>query len=487
MPILTVKQNDRTTTVYFEKGVLLDELLTEYGFKIPHVCGGRGKCGKCAVDINGDISEETSIEKEFGKRLSCRIVLYGDATVELKAQESIASIDAGKPRDDLSNINTACGLGAAVDIGTTTIAVKLCDLANNKIIGTKTAINPQVSVSGDVIGRISKAASGEYDLLKTLVNEEVKTMIDAIAAEHHLLNNVEKTIITGNTSMLYLYTGTDTKKLGTYPFITDELFDFEQTLNDVDTYFPPCVSAFVGADLLCAVLESGMTEKNEVSLLCDIGTNNEIALYKDGILTVTSTAAGPVFEGAGITHGCMGIKGAIDKVWLENGVINIHTIEEDIPCGICGSGVIDSVAVGLKTGIIDKNGTMSSEICFYNDIVFTQDDVRAVQLAKSAILSGIQALTKICGITEDEIKTVYVAGGFGKHIDIENAESIGLFPKGFSEKTKILGNAALDGAVKLLFDGEQIKRIRKIALICKCINLGGNEYFNDLYIKNMSF
>lgn len=486
MPILTVKQGDKITTVYFEKGVLLDDLLTEHGFKIPHVCGGRGKCGKCAVDIIGDISEETSTEKEFGKRLSCRIVLYGDAIVELKTHENTVSIDTGKPKDSLSNINIDC-LGAAIDIGTTTIAVKLCDLANNKIVGTKTAINPQVAVSGDVIGRISKAASGESDLLKTLVNKEVKTMIDDIATEYRLSNNVKKSVITGNTSMLYLYTGTDSKKLGTYPFVTDELFDFEQMLNDIDTYFPPCVSAFVGADLLCAVLESGMTEKNEVSLLCDIGTNNEIALYKDGVLTVTSTASGPVFEGAGIAHGCMGINGAIDKVWLKNGVINIHTIGEDIPCGICGSGVIDSVAIGLKNGMIDKNGTMSSDICFYNDISFTQDDVRAVQLAKSAILSGIQALTKICGITEDEIKTVYVAGGFGKHIDIENAESIGLFPKGFSEKINVLGNAALDGAVKLLFDGEQMNRIKKIASICKCINLGGNEYFNDLYIKNMSF
>lgn len=487
MPILTVKQDDKITTVNFEKGTLLDDLLVKHGFKVPHLCGGRGKCGKCAVDISGDISEETDTEREFGKRLSCRTVLYGDATLELKKQKSIANIDTGEDFEYLPNMETVSRLGVAVDIGTTTIAMKLCDLTNDRIIDANAVLNPQITLSGDVIGRIALAASGKADLLRNLVSNAVETSVKDMLIKNNFSDNVEKTVVTGNTSMLYLYTGKDAQKLSVYPFITDELFDFEQTLGDTDSYFPPCVSAFAGADLLCAVLASGMTDKNEISLLCDIGTNNEIALYKDGVLTVTSTAAGPVFEGAGITHGCMGIKGAIDKVWLENGILNIHTIEEDIPCGICGSGVIDSVAVGLKTGIIDKNGNLSSDICFYNDIVLTQDDVRAVQLAKSAILSGIQTLTALCGIRCEEIKTFYIAGGFGKYINIQNAGYIGLFPKCFSEKTKILGNAALDGAVKLLFDGKQKNKIRNIASVCKCVNLGGNENFNKLYIKNMSF
>lgn len=487
MPILTVKQNNKITNVYFEKGALLDEVLIQHGFKIPHVCGGRGKCGKCAVNISGDISDEMSTEREFGKRLSCRTVLYGDATLELETQENIVNIDTGENFERMTNLGDVSLLGVAVDIGTTTIAIKLCDLTNDKIIDANTIINPQITLSSDVIGRIAIAAQGKKDLLKNLVNSAIKTAIKDILLKNNLSDTIAKIVVTGNTSMLYLYTGKDTSKLATYPFITDELFDFEQTLDSMNTYFPPCVSAFVGADLLCAVLASGMTDKNEVSLLCDIGTNNEIALYKDGKLTVTSTAAGPVFECAGVTHGCMGIKGAIDSVCIENGLINIHTIGEDIPCGICGSGVIDSVAVGLKMGIIDKEGNMSSDICFYDDISLTQDDVRAVQLAKSAVLSGIQTLTKICGITCNEIKTVYIAGGFGKYMNVQNAQYIGLFPKDFAEKTKILGNAALDGAVKLLLDEDLKNKIRNIASICKCVNLGGNEDFNSLYIKNMSF
>lgn len=487
MPILTVKQDTKITKIPFEKGELLDEVLIKNGFKIPHTCGGIGKCGKCAVNISGDISEETRIERKLGKRLSCRTVLYGDADLELKEQENIVNIDSGENFELSTNTESDSRFGIAVDIGTTTIAIKLCNLTSDKIVDAKTIVNPQMTLSSDVVGRIATAASGKADLLKCMVNNVVKTSIKDVLMKNNLSNTIEKTVVTGNTSMLYLYMGKDTKKLLTYPFITDELFDFEQMLDGTDTYFPPCVSAFVGADLLCAVLASGMTEKNEVSLLCDIGTNNEIALYKDGELTVTSTAAGPVFEGAGITHGCMGINGAIDKVWLENGLINIHTIGEDTPCGICGSGVIDSVAVGLKLGIIDKNGTMSSDICFYNDISLTQDDVRAVQLAKSAIFSGIQTLMKISGITSDEINTFYIAGGFGKYMDVQNVRYIGLFPKKFSEKTKILGNAALDGAVKLLLNSEMKNKIRNIASICKCVNLGGNEDFNSLYIKNMSF
>lgn len=487
MPILTVKQKNKEIKILFENGALLDELLIENGIKIPHACGGLGKCGKCAVDIDGDVSEESETEKEIGKRLACRTVLYGDSTVVLNTVDyMIANIETGHDIPVEHGIYSD-DIGVAVDIGTTTIVVKVYDLTNDRCIGTKSSINPQTAISGDVIGRIGEAFHGKADMLKKIVNDSVNSMIKNVLQEHNLPQNVYKSVVTGNTSMLYLYTGQNTKKIATYPFTTDTLFDFEQMLNNTMVYYPPCVSAFVGADLLCAVLVSGMTEKDEVSLLCDIGTNNEIALYKDGVLTVTSTAAGPVFEGAGILHGCAGIEGAIDKIDIENGIMSLHTIGEKDPCGICGSGVIDAVAVGLKLGIIDSNGTLKSKIQFYNGICFTQEDVRAVQLAKSAVVSGIYKLAEECNVNIDDIDTFYIAGGFGSHLNVENAEYIGLIPKGFAQKAKVLGNAAIDGASELLMNKESRIKIRNIANSCRNVNLGGNERFNKLYIKNMSF
>lgn len=486
MPILTVKQKNEDVMIEFEKGALLDELLIANGIKIPHACCGLGKCGKCAVDIEGDISEETASEREIGKRLACRTVLYGDAVVMLCSDDKIASIEAGS--NVISDFEDSTDdVGVAIDVGTTTIVVKVYDLSNGKCIGIKTATNPQTAVSGDVIGRIGEAIHGKADILKKTVNDTVESMINGVLQEHNLPQVVNNAVITGNTSMLYLYTGHNTKKLASYPFTTDTLFDFEQTLNNTCTYYPPCVSAFVGADLLCAVLVSKMTEKEEVSLLCDIGTNNEIALYKNGVLSVTSTAAGPVFEGAGILHGCAGIEGAIDKLHIENGMISLHTIGEKDPCGICGSGVIDAVAVGLKMGIIDNNGSMKSDIRLYNGVCFTQDDVRAVQLAKSAVVSGIYKLMEDCNVDINDIDSFYIAGGFGSHLNVDNAEYIGLIPKGLAKKARVMGNAAIDGASELLINKESRIKIRNIAHSCRCVNLGGNERFNKLYIKNMSF
>jgi uncharacterized 2Fe-2S/4Fe-4S cluster protein (DUF4445 family) len=247
------------------------------------------------------------------------------------------------------------------------------------------------------------------------------------------------------------------------------------------------MNAFVGADITCAILAAGMCEREETALLCDIGTNGELALWKNGRLYVTSTAAGPAFEGAGIVCGCGSVAGAIDRVWLENGKIRIHTIGDATPAGLCGSGVLDAVAVGLQTGEIDESGAMEEPMILAEGIALHPRDVRAVQLAKAAIAAGIDTLAERADIDISEIRTLYIAGGFGSHLDCNSAADIGLLPRVLTERTHILGNAALTGAAMTLTDPQAHERLAHIASLAAHINLGGDPSFSEHYIDRMIF
>ena len=237
-------------------------------------------------------------------------------------------------------------------------------------------------------------------------------------------------VLTGNTTMLYLLTGRNPEPLSHAPFVADCLFDMESRVLERNAYLPPCMNAFVGADISCAVLAAGQCDKDAVSLLVDIGTNGEIALWKDGTLYVASTAAGPAFEGAGISCGCASLRGAIDRVWLQDGQLRAHTIGEQRAVGICGSGLIDAVAMLLEKGEIDETGATESERLELRDgIALLPKDIRAVQLAKAAIAAGIETLMQSAGVGPEHIETLYIAGGFGSHLDVRSAAAIGLFPR----------------------------------------------------------
>jgi uncharacterized 2Fe-2S/4Fe-4S cluster protein (DUF4445 family) len=246
------------------------------------------------------------------------------------------------------------------------------------------------------------------------------------------------------------------------------------------------MNAFVGADISCAVLASGMC-KEKTALLCDIGTNGEIALWKEGQLYVTSTAAGPTFEGALISCGCSSIPGAIDRVWAEDGNIQIHTIGDQPAVGICGSGLIDAVAVLLREEIMDETGALDEDITFAPGVTLLQKDIRALQLAKAAIAAGIQTLLDGSGTTCEEIESFYLAGGFGSHLNLQSAAAIGLIPGELVEKAKVIGNAALAGASQLLLDQTALPVLREIAKNSRHYNLGGNPTFNTNYMEQMLF
>lgn len=457
----------------------LYEVLEQAGFSGLRPCGGLGKCGKCAVTVFGEVSAPNAAEEKAGMRLACQAVLLGDAQVFLPETGELQQIQTESAADTMA-FTPAEGIGAAVDIGSTTVVLRRYDLKTGQLLGQSAIINPQTSVAADVMGRIGAALEGKLPLQQRQITDALALLLRQSGGE------ADKWVITGNTTMLYLLTGRDPDSLSHAPFEADTLFDTDISILGIPAYLPPCMNAFVGADISCAVLASGMCA-DKTALLCDIGTNGEIALWKDGILYVTSTAAGPAFEGALISCGCSSIPGAIDKVWAEDGELQIHTIGEQPAVGICGSGLIDAVAVMLAEEIMDETGALEEDVELAPGVTLLQKDIRALQLAKAAIAAGIQTLLEGSGTDCDEIETFYLAGGFGSHLNIKNAAAIGLIPAELVSKTKVIGNAALAGASRLLLDSSAQAAIRAIAGNSRHYNLGGNPVFNEYYMEQMLF
>lgn len=485
MAVLTVRQNGREYRLPFSGTPTLDGALETAGLSLPHPCGGRGKCRKCAVTLSGAVSAPNAAERAAGCRLSCQAVLLGDAEAVLPDTPSAMRIETetGEP------LAAACPMpgriGAAVDIGTTTLAVKLYDLASGRCIGTAAAQNPQTAVAADVMGRIGAALAGGLPRLREQVQTALAELCETAGGG---AVRPDCAVVTGNTAMLYLLTGRDPSCLARAPFIADTRFDTLCRKDGADAYLPPCMDAFVGADITCAVLASGLTDRPDTALLCDIGTNGELALWHGGRLYVASTAAGPAFEGAGISCGCGSVAGAIDRVWAEDGRLCIHTIDDVPAVGICGSGLLDAVAAALSLGLIDETGAMEEdELPLAAGVSLKRADIRAVQAAKAAIAAGIAVLLETAGISAGQVTELAIAGGFGSHLQFASAAAIGLLPAECAGVARVLGNAALAGAARVLLDTREREHLRAVAAAAVPVALGGSARFNEQYVECMLF
>ncbi len=486
MPRLTIKKADELKTVYFSGNPILQDVLTENGFYISSPCGRKGTCGKCRVLLSGDVSSPNQKELSAGCRLACQARLLGDAWVELDSSNDDMNIQVDSRNTSLLIKKEDWKYGIAIDIGTTTIVLRLFS-ETGKAISEETAVNPQRSVSADIIGRIDASLKGKDELLKTQIRDCIKKLTRKACEKAGISEtDIEKAVVSGNTAMLYLLLGYSPRSIATAPFISERLFGE----NYGSCYIPKCMNAFVGADITCGVLASELWKSNDISLFCDIGTNGEIVLWKEGILYNTSAAAGPCFEGAEISCGCGSIRGAIHKVCIENGRIKAFTIENEPAVGICGSGLIDAVAVFLELGYINQNGEVLHPLILSangGNIEITAEDIASVQLAKSAIASAIEMLLKHSETHPKDIKNLYIAGGFGNSLSFESARRIGLIPYEFSGNLKFIGNSSLKGASMLLFDSREIEKSEILVEKSRHVTLGGNEDFNSAFIKNMMF
>ena len=488
---------------YAEAPVLLSTLLAPtHTVEMP--CGGRKNCGKCKISAKGSLSPISDTERRIlteeelssGIRLACCTTAIGDCVISSSTVAKNA-INTDGELPDMVLRPAFNKYGIAIDIGTTTLAARLYTV-NGALLSTDSELNPQKGFGADVISRIEAALDGKATELATVIRDGLNGIIANLAKKADIdSKEIDGAVITGNTVMLHLLTETSTEPLSHAPFNAERLFGETVTAEELSLsslapqtpiYLPRCAEAFVGADITTALLASGISGRTEPSILVDIGTNGEMALVKDGEILLCSTAAGPAFEGAGLSMGMNGKTGAIDKVTVENGELTAHVIGETEPMGICGSGVVDAVAALLETEVLDETGCLDDdEAVISAPVVLTQEDIRMVQLAKSAIHAGLRTLMHYAKLDCNDISELCVAGGFGSYLDIRNAGKIGLIPEELVPRVKILGNAALTGAAMMLLNTGLRGISEKTIIDSKVITLSSNPVFTEEYMERMFF
>ena len=472
-------------------------------------CGGHGKCGKCRVTVTGEVSAPSEDEKkalsseelERGVRLACRVVVMGDCTVTTAAEQGRGQIltDGAFPFSmQGKEFCPAWGnYGVAIDIGTTTLAARLYDRWGN-LLSETSRLNPQSAWGADVISRMEAAMAGNAGKIAQITRRALNDMLVELGnAADVETADIFAAVITGNTVMLHLLTETDVEPLTHAPFAAERLFGELLYAEDVGltelpprstVYLPPCIAAFIGADTVTATLASDLREIPETALLCDIGTNGEMVLWHESTLYACSTAAGPAFEGAGISMGMSGRVGAIDRVWVSDGDIEVHVIGDADPVGLCGSGLVDAVAALLDTELLDETGYLEDDpAVIAAPVEIIQEDIRAVQLAKSAIHAGMRTLIDTAKLDCADVATLYIAGGFGSYLDVKNAGKIGLLPEELTDRVNVLGNAALTGASMLLLCDELRASCERMAKETRVVELAANPVFVSEYMERMMF
>ncbi len=510
---VTVTVNGRSTVC--PVGTCLGDCLAMTG-QGSRPCGGRGVCGRCRVTVMKQdsvaVTPPTEEERRHltadklaaGVRLACCTRVLGDCVVTTMApslgSEQICA--EGALPASLDRLSPAFSdYGVAVDIGTTTLAARLYD-ASGRPVATVTRPNPQSVWGTDVLSRMEAACHGRAGALAGLIRRAVDGMLTELADAGAILpHQMDGVVLTGNTAMLYLLTETPVEALTHAPFAVERRFGETVTAAAVgltvpaphtEIYLPPVASAFVGADAVAATLAADLTRGSTTALLVDIGTNGEMVLWHEGNLYACSAAAGPAFEGAGISMGMSGRAGAIDRVWMEPapdaGVasLGVHILGEGEAIGLCGSGLVDAVACLRRTGQLDETGYLRRDpTLIYPPVQITQEDIRAVQLAKSAIHAGMITLLRAAGITPADVDDFAIAGGFGRYLDPANAAFIGLFPAELCSRARVLGNAALAGAATLLLSRDRRAEAAAIAEQMQMMDLATSPIFAQAYMEGM--
>ena len=507
MAIVKVSKGKKSTSVEIETGNTLMAAIQKANISVSFPCGGKGSCGKCKVKASGALSSIlpqeakwiTEEEKAAGMRMACFAAICGDCEVEIfeKASDAVIENAYSEWSGTLDPLYTE-GYGAAFDIGTTTVAAQLFSPDHKRPIAVKGELNRQQTFGADVISRIVSCNENTVGPQSDLIRKQLSDMLKDLCKEAKVPEEeVKYLVICGNTTMMYILFAIDPAPLSVAPFTMDHPFGgfFDAKLpgfEGLPCWIPGCASAYVGADITCSVLASKMAGMKGNILLVDAGTNGEMVLSANGELRCCSTAAGPAFEGAGISCGGNASAGAIDSVKYENGEFSYTTIANAPANKLCGSGLIDAVAALLKAGYITSKGKLKTpeggDFFFANSEVYlAQKDIRQLQLAKAAIRAGMDTLIHASGLTYDDVDTIVLCGGFGSYLRPSSAETIGLIPPGFAKKAIAIGNAAGNGAARILQSREQQQEAARIVNSMNTVELASSPYFHDQYILQMMF
>ncbi len=499
------------------KGSVLEALRSQ-GIKLASPCGGAGTCGKCKVTVRrAEVIEETELACQESTASVKDVLVPEDAFLgEGRAMDVVLG---GTSAANPWKADHGEGFGLALDVGTTTIACHLYDLKTGTVIESGGRANPQGSFGADVISRITAAEAGHGAELQRVVNEAIAALACRLIERAGIkASGIVRAVVAGNTVMEHLAAGVDPAPIGRAPFTAPTLFGCMQPLQALgylgcstrEAFFAPCVAGYVGGDITADVLSLGMASSSDLRLLADLGTNGEMALgTPDGIICC-ATAAGPVFEGANITFGMPAYPGAVARVrWEAEGLV-VETVNDEPAQGICGSGLIDVLALLLDVGIIEEGGlmleadeldatvpsTIAERVGTHEgapafwvtpQIAVTQRDVRNVQLAKAAICAGMLTLLESAQIEPAQVVRLDIAGGLGQHLSLRNAARIGLFPRVLSGVARSVGNAAIEGAGLALMSDAAREELGRIARGARYLELSTSSTFNERYLEAMEF
>ena len=488
MSTLIVYKNCKKTEITFQPGRSLLELLRTSGFAVNAPCGGRGRCRKCRVELT-----ENGVTKTV---LACKTFPETDCLVTLS--DDRADLDWNDTVSRAYSTNGRSGYGAAVDLGTTTVAVKLYRLTDGAALGSSSQWNAQKSCGGDVITRIDYCMKHPDGLaeLSRMIRNQIREMLTALCKENGIsYQNIEEIVLAGNTVMQHIFAGLSPISIATAPFTPLTRFDDDTPyeLYGVPVILSPCVAGYVGGDITAGLLHTGLHERSGNSLFIDVGTNGEMALGgKDGF-TACAVASGPAFEGAEITCGMPAGDGAVYAVELTEDGLSYEVLGGGEARGLCGSGLLDLVACLLELGYIDESGCLceddNGEAVFRltDKVYLTQRDIRQLQLAKAAVAAGIRLLLREQSLTCNDLDMLYLAGGFGNRLRVESAARIGMLPRELSGRIVPVGNAALAGAEQALLEPDSRKMLYTIQTNCRYIELSTDPDFNDTFVEEMTF
>ena len=471
MPQYTVTFLPDGVSILAEAGSTLLAAQIAAGLHPDAPCGGKGTCGKCRVMLEGE------------EVLACQRTVDRDMTVFTAREEKVAILTTGLAAETTPDGEFDYVL--AFDIGTTIVVCYLLDGHSGALLAQKSCMNPQSQYGADVISRIQHAMKEGGAALSGCIRSAMEELTAGVCEQAGIsADAIGAAAIVGNTAMHHLLLEIDPKPLVTPPYMPAVFEGMEKGIARI----LPNIAGFVGGDTVGCLVSSRFDQKEELSLLIDIGTNGEMVLGDKHRRIACSTAAGPAFEGAKISCGMRGAEGAVDHVWLEDGKIRYHVIGDVLPQGLCGSGLLDLVAVLLDVGIIDESGRMEGkQYSLCDNVTLNQKDVREVQLAKAAIRAGIELLAEKMGVTVDAIQKVYLAGAFGNYLNPASACRIGMIPPVLQDKITPIGNAAGEGAKLCALSREEFAYSQRIAKETEFLELASLPNFQDCYVDALEF
>ena len=452
-------------------GTCLEDALRQAGLLEYAPCGGHGTCGKCRVLVDGV------------QALACQTRVNRDMTVTLPPREHAVILTAG-----VSGVLSAdSGLCLAVDIGTTTVAAYLTE--NGNILTTASSRNPQAVFGADVITRMQYAGKGKATELTAAIRRCVEELTEQLL-ENAGKSGLTQVCVVGNPAMQQLFLGLPVENLTQIPYrpilTKAEIRDggaYISAWTGARLLIVPDIAGYIGADTVACILATDMDREEKLTLLVDIGTNGEMVLGNRHRLVSCATAAGPALEGAGIQFGMQAADGAIDHV--EKGFA-CHVLGEGTATGICGSGLVDAVAVALDAGLVNERGRTHT-LPLTDGIFLTQEDIRQFQQAKGAIAAGIYLMAEHLGVNLCEIEQVYLAGAFGTFLNPRSACRTGLLPPELETKIKPIGNAAGNGAVQIVCQRDALARTDAIVAGTEHLDLATLPGWAKCFARTMRF